>query len=146
MPAFLILGLGELRFGNGLAVNKCNCPLDETEMQYQIVNNWTRVTGNHSLKFGGDVRYANNLRVASGVPRNGILIFLPTRTGLFGPARGRRPGAGELPPWGSVHLFPFGQQRHQCWRTPAAVVLLRPGHMARDAEADRQCWPTLGDL
>ncbi len=88
MPAFLILGLGELRFGNGLAVNSCACPLDETEMQYQIVNNWTRVTGNHSLKFGGDVRYANNLRVASGVPRNGILIFLPTRTGLFGPNAG----------------------------------------------------------
>ena len=88
MPAFLILGLGELRFGNGLAVNSCACPLDETEMQYQIVNNWTRVTGNHALKFGGDVRYANNLRVASGVPRNGILIFLPTRTGLFGPNAG----------------------------------------------------------
>lgn len=88
MPAFLLPGLGALRFGNGLAVNSCNCPLDETEMQYQMVSNWTHVTGNHAFKFGGDVRYADNLRVSSAVPRNGLFVFLPTRTGLFGPNGG----------------------------------------------------------
>jgi outer membrane receptor protein involved in Fe transport len=80
MPAILISGFGDLVFGHGLAANRCNCPLDETEMQYQLVNNWTHTRGEHLLKFGGDFRFATNLRVSSGFPRSGFLLFLPAGT------------------------------------------------------------------
>jgi hypothetical protein len=62
-------------FGDGLNVGRCNCPLIEKEDQYQWVNNWTRVQGNHTIKFGADIRYAKNLRVPSDANRTGILNF-----------------------------------------------------------------------
>jgi hypothetical protein len=62
-------------FGDGLNVGRCNCPLIEKEDQYQVVNNWTRVQGNHTIKFGADIRYAKNLRVPSDANRTGILNF-----------------------------------------------------------------------
>jgi Carboxypeptidase regulatory-like domain/TonB dependent receptor len=62
-------------FGDGLNVGRCNCPLTEKEDQFQVVNNWTRVQGNHQIKFGADIRYAKNLRVPSDANRTGILNF-----------------------------------------------------------------------
>ena len=52
-------------FGDGLGVARCNCPLIESEQQFQVVTNWTKTRGNHIFKFGADVRYAENLRVPS---------------------------------------------------------------------------------
>ncbi|MGI8769844.1 MAG: TonB-dependent receptor [Acidobacteriaceae bacterium] len=63
------------QYGTGLNITRCNCPLEEHEDQYQIVNNWTKIFGNHSLKFGADLRYARNLRVPSDVNRTGELSF-----------------------------------------------------------------------
>jgi outer membrane receptor protein involved in Fe transport len=60
-------------FGSDLNVNRCNCPLTEKEDQFQIVNNWTKVWGNHNFKVGADLRYARNLRVPSDNNRAGIL-------------------------------------------------------------------------
>jgi hypothetical protein len=60
-------------YGDGLNVSRCNCPLTQREDQGQIVNNWTKVMGNHSVKFGVDLRYARNLRVPSDNNRTGIL-------------------------------------------------------------------------
>ena len=80
-PAFYIQdtsgsnGDGLSNFGSGLGVNGCNCPLVETEDQYQITNNWTKIIGNHSIKFGVDLRYARNLRVPSDSNRAGELTF-----------------------------------------------------------------------
>ena len=68
------------RFGSGLGVNRCNCPLDQDESQFQFVSNTTRFTGNHTLKFGVDVRRAYNLRVPSDVHRSGELTFSNDRT------------------------------------------------------------------
>ena len=34
-------------FGDGLGVARCNCPLTESEQQFQFVNNWTKMKGNH---------------------------------------------------------------------------------------------------
>jgi hypothetical protein len=68
------------RFGFGLGVNRCNCPLVEQEDQFQFVNNWTKIRGNHQLKFGGDIRYARNLRVPSDKHRAGELSFAQART------------------------------------------------------------------
>jgi hypothetical protein len=61
--------------GGGLGINRCNCPLTEREDQFQIVNNWTKVIGNHSIKFGADLRYARNLRVPSDTDRAGQMNF-----------------------------------------------------------------------
>ncbi len=68
------------QYGSGLNVNRCNCPLTEREDQYQIVNNWTKIFGNHSIKFGADLRYARNLRVPSDSNRTGELQFDPGPT------------------------------------------------------------------
>jgi Carboxypeptidase regulatory-like domain/TonB dependent receptor len=62
-------------FGDGLNVNRCNCPLIEREDQFQIVNNWTKILGNHTLKAGIDLRYGRNLRVPSDSDRDGLLYF-----------------------------------------------------------------------
>jgi hypothetical protein len=79
-PAFYLNGDGLSNFGSALGVDACNCPLLETEDQYQIVNNWTRILGTHSLKFGVDGRYARNLRVPSDSNRAGELSFSATDT------------------------------------------------------------------
>jgi hypothetical protein len=62
-------------YGDGLGINRCNCPLTEKEDQFQIVNNWTKVWGNHAFKVGVDLRYARNLRVPSDNDRDGQLNF-----------------------------------------------------------------------
>src|SRR3989442_2842608 len=71
-------------FGDGLNVGRCNCPLTENEHQYQFVNNWTKMQGNHQIKFGGDIRFAHNLRVPSDANRTGQLNFSPEGTSLAG--------------------------------------------------------------
>ena len=62
-------------YGDGLGVNRCNCPLTEREDQGQIVNNWTLIRGNHAFKVGADLRYGRNLRVPSDNDRAGLLNF-----------------------------------------------------------------------
>jgi Carboxypeptidase regulatory-like domain/TonB dependent receptor-like, beta-barrel len=75
---------GFFEFGSGLGVNRCNCPLDQNEKQFQVVGNITRMQGNHTLKFGIDVRRAYNLRVPSDAHRSGELTFASDRTSLNG--------------------------------------------------------------
>jgi outer membrane receptor protein involved in Fe transport len=75
---------GSFEFGSGLGVNRCNCPLDQDEKQFQIVGNLTKFYGNHSFKFGIDVRRAYNLRVPSDAHRSGELTFSSNRTSLAG--------------------------------------------------------------
>jgi outer membrane receptor protein involved in Fe transport len=74
-----ITGLGT-NFGFGLGSNNCNCPLLQDQKQVQFVNNWTKMTGKHTIKFGGDVRRAYNLRVPSDRHRSGQLTFANTNT------------------------------------------------------------------
>jgi hypothetical protein len=66
---------GGAQFGTGLNMNHCNCPLKEKEDQMQLVNNWTRIAGTHTIKFGVDLRYARNLRVPSDSDRTGVNNF-----------------------------------------------------------------------
>jgi outer membrane receptor protein involved in Fe transport len=79
-------GNGGFNFGSGLGVNRCNCPLDQNEKQLQFVGNLLKTTGNHTFKFGVDVRRAYNLRVPSDIHRSGELSFSANRT--RGPAGG----------------------------------------------------------
>lgn len=73
-------GLSVSSFGDGLGVGRCNCPLTEREDQFQFVNNWTKTKGNHTIKFGADIRYARNLRIPSDNNRTGEYNFSPEAT------------------------------------------------------------------
>jgi carboxypeptidase family protein len=73
-------GLVVSTFGDGLGVGRCNCPLTESEDQFQFVNNWTKTKGNHIIKFGADLRYARNLRIPSDNNRTGEYNFSPEVT------------------------------------------------------------------
>ncbi|HSA94114.1 MAG TPA: TonB-dependent receptor [Terriglobales bacterium] len=81
MPAFFIGDQGQeggdIEFGYALAdrLTRCNCPLIQNEDQFQFVNNWTKIHGNHAIKWGADIRYARNLRVPSDRHRAGELSF-----------------------------------------------------------------------
>src|ERR1700730_4361682 len=75
---------GTYAFGDGLDPARCNCPLTESEQQFQVVNNWTRTQGNHTIKFGADIRYAMNLRVPGDQSRAGLLFFDQLGTGNAG--------------------------------------------------------------
>ncbi len=80
LPAIFADGDRGFAAGSGLGVNRCNCPLDQDEKQYQAVGNLSKLFGNHTLKFGIDVRRAINLRVPSDAHRAGELSFNPART------------------------------------------------------------------
>ena len=79
-PAFTLNGTGGFTFGYSLPINQCNCPLNEQENEFQYVGNVTHTLGNHSLKFGLDYRFQQNLRVPSDSHRSGQLTFDPTTT------------------------------------------------------------------
>ena len=96
LPAGFIDGDGDqpaFNFGSGLGVNRCNCPLDQDEKQLQLVGNVTKTDGNHTFKFGVDVRRAHNLRVPSDAHRSGELTFYAAtaRRGPAAAASGSRP-------------------------------------------------------
>jgi hypothetical protein len=82
MPAFYLNNpVGETDFGYALGVNQCNCPLTQTESQWQFVDNVSKIVGNHTFKFGTDLRWATNLRVPSDTHRAGELTFNSQITG-----------------------------------------------------------------
>jgi outer membrane receptor protein involved in Fe transport len=80
LPAGFVEGDRGFNFGSGLGVNRCNCPLDQDEKQWQLVGNITKTMGGHNFKAGLDIRRANNLRVPSDAHRSGELSFSANRT------------------------------------------------------------------
>lgn len=83
LPAFYVNGDGGFDFGYALGVNACNCPLRETENQFQWVNNWTKIAGDHTVKFGADIRRAQQQRIPSDSHRSGEIAFNASETGDF---------------------------------------------------------------
>jgi hypothetical protein len=76
LPAFTIASPNDsYQLGYSLGVNQCNCPLTQTETNYQFVDNFTKTIGKHSIKVGADIRIAHNLRVPSDVHRAGEFTF-----------------------------------------------------------------------
>ena len=149
MPAFFINGdqngNGNSSLGYALNINSCNCPLAQREQQYQVVDNVSKMLGNHSLKFGADIRYALNLRVPSDAHRSGELTFGPSYTGLV-------TGTGVTQGYG-LASFLLGEttsfRRYVSSSTDAQErsepgVILRSGCLARQAEADADVRPSLG--
>lgn len=100
LPAFRIEGPFGFNFGSG-SVAGCNCPLRQDEEQFQAVLNARRSLGLHTVEAGLDVRYADNLRIASDKNRSGELSFSEQRT--RGPEGGGLGLAGFL--LGDVSAF-----------------------------------------
>jgi hypothetical protein len=69
------------QLGYSLGANQCNCPLTQTESQFQFVDNLSKRLGKHTIKLGADLRYALNLRVPSDAHRAGELTFNPGVSG-----------------------------------------------------------------
>ena len=118
LPAGFVEGDRGFNFGSGLGVNRCNCPLDQDEKQWQLVGNITKTAGSHNFKAGLDVRRANNLRVPSDAHRSGELSFSGDRT------RSAKGGGLGLATFllGDVtkirrYVSPNTDAREQQWRT-----------------------------
>ncbi|HUS10827.1 MAG TPA: TonB-dependent receptor [Pyrinomonadaceae bacterium] len=83
MPWFDIQGVGGFDLGFALGLdNGCNCPLAQEETQFQFANNLTLLRGDHTFRFGADLRWAKNLRVPSDAHRAGQVHFNEPRTGV----------------------------------------------------------------
>ncbi len=114
----------------------CNCPLKESEQVYQLANNWTRVAGNHSIRFGADLRYAINLRNASDNNRSGILYFGQGSSGV--PAIAAGPGTTATPSTPGLGLASvlFGEidhfQRFDVYNQNASSHQKRGGFYVQD--------------
>ncbi|HMF78048.1 MAG TPA: TonB-dependent receptor, partial [Bryobacteraceae bacterium] len=66
----------------------CNCPLHERELLIDFVNNWTKIKGNHTIKFGANIELATNRRLPSDSHRAGVYDFNPGVTSLGPSATG----------------------------------------------------------
>lgn len=86
MPGLTVGGTGGFTFGTSLGISRCNCPMLQVEKQFQVVNNWTLIKGNHTVKFGADIRRALNLKIPSDVNRAGQFTF--DAAGTQGPTGG----------------------------------------------------------
>lgn len=75
LPDMNINGTGAFQMGY-----QCNCPLHETENVFQWVSNWTKIVGNHTLKWGAEIQAAQNLRLPSDNHRAGVYAFQPNVT------------------------------------------------------------------
>ncbi len=125
-------------FGSGLGVNRCNCPLDQDETQWQLVGNITKLLGNHNFKAGVDIRRANNLRVPSDAHRSGELTFSQNRT--IGPNGGGLGLATFL--LGDVtrlrrYVSPNTDAREQQWRT----AYYAQDTWRTERQVDAELWP-----
>jgi outer membrane receptor protein involved in Fe transport len=81
MPAFYINGNGGFDFGYALGVNACNCPLKETENQFDWITNWTKEHGNHTIKWGAEIPRDEQQRIPSDEHRSGEITFTDSVTG-----------------------------------------------------------------
>ncbi|HEY6337496.1 MAG TPA: TonB-dependent receptor [Candidatus Sulfotelmatobacter sp.] len=70
-------GGGNLEYGT--SANQ----FEQNASQFQFVNNWSHMVGNHNIKFGGDVRYGLNHIVGldNNNVRSGNFHFAASRTG-----------------------------------------------------------------
>ncbi|MFB3921350.1 MAG: TonB-dependent receptor domain-containing protein [Terriglobia bacterium] len=75
LPDLFINGTGGFQMGY-----QCNCPLHQTENVFDWGTDWTWVKGNHTIKWGGDVQAAQNLRLPSDQHRAGVYNFDPSIT------------------------------------------------------------------
>ena len=134
-------------YGDGLNVNRCNCPLTEKEDQYQIVNNWTKVWGNHPSRW---VR-------TCVMPATCACLQTTTAPASSNSAPDETSNPAAVPPraalglpagcWARSHNFQalrFDIDQRQ--RIPETDVLLRAGYVARHPQPDVEHRPALGTV
>jgi hypothetical protein len=97
MPAFYVNGDGGFNFGYALNINQCNCPLKETENQFQWVNNWTKIHGNHTIGWGMDIRRDQQQRIPSDEHRSPAAQLPPVRAWHLSCWRILPPSTATLP-------------------------------------------------
>src|SRR5439155_5355689 len=132
LPELRILGNGGFREGFGLDNDQCNCPLLETENVFQWVSNWTKERGNHEVKWGADLRRAQNIRVPSDNRRSGRITFNESVTGSADVA-----GSG-LSPASFLLGLPNHFQRFAELATNAQDRQTRMFYFAQDKWRDRK--------
>jgi hypothetical protein len=106
----------------------CNCPLLQSEQVFQVADNWTIIHGNHSIRFGADLRYAMNLRNASDYTRSGELGFGNGSTAVPGAGAGSGSGLASIL-LGYVDTF----QRYDVYSENAANRQKRGAFYAEDS-------------
>jgi hypothetical protein len=89
------VGLTSWGSSNGGGLH-CNCPLNENENEYEIVNNWTRDAGRHSIKFGADLGLMTELRIPSDDNRTGEFSFYAQQASTTTPTAGNSAGGLAL--------------------------------------------------
>ncbi len=70
LPDLTINGAGGLNIGYN-----CNCPLHERETLLDYLTTWTKIAGNHTIRWGGTLEQAWNLRLPSDQHRAGSYQF-----------------------------------------------------------------------
>lgn len=76
LPGLPIAGnIDFMRLGYSSVANTCECPLREREQQFQFVDNWTKLLGKHSIRWGADFRYLQNFRLDASERPAGYLEF-----------------------------------------------------------------------
>jgi len=74
----------------------CNCPLHERETLLDWTDNWTKIAGNHSIRWGATWEMAWNLRLPSNNHRSGVYNFTDDVTGEYDPTTGTTVGGYAL--------------------------------------------------
>ncbi len=70
LPDLTINGAGGVNIGYN-----CNCPLHERETLLDYVSTWTKIAGNHTIRWGGTLEQAWNQRLPSDNHRAGSYQF-----------------------------------------------------------------------
>jgi len=135
------------QLGYALGVNGCNCPLTQTEKQIQFVDNVSISRGKHNLKFGADLRYAQNLRVPSGLHRWRAIIcrWGDRQRTCAGPGPHARYRTRHLPAGRCDDVPALRERQDNRVRKPAPLLLVWAGHMASLAEVDAHPRHALGN-
>ena len=124
-----------IRFGSGLGVNRCNCPLDRGREAVAA----GREPDEGPRQPHGEVRRrrAARLQPARAERRAPLGRALVHRQSHDRPER-RRPGARDVPARRRDALRALHQPVHRRGRAAVAPFLLRAGHLARQCQADAQ--------
>ena len=145
----LFAGGDYLRLGYSNQANDCTCPLLEREQQFQFVNNWTLISGRHTIKWGADLRFLQNYRLESDRSPTGSFSSAPSQDRIID-YRSKLVWIGLSDFFNRRHNFisevnqrPCG---HGCGRASEAVRFLRRRYVANQPAPHIQLRPAVGNL
>ena len=126
---------GAFEFGSGLGVNRCNCPLDQDEKQFQMVGNLTKLQGQPH----DQVRRRRPPRLQPArAERRAPIRRADVRERPHLAQRRRRARPGHVPDRRRDPAAALRQRQHRRARAAVAALLLRAGHLAREQQDDAQ--------